>query len=76
MAIAAAVLAGTAAGATAAAAAPVPRGQDSASAGSILYRKAGSLWVVSPGGAGKHRIKHTKGLSTTLVAIASPPHRR
>jgi hypothetical protein len=63
VALAAAVLAATGAGTTGAAAASPPRAEDAASAGSILYRKAGSLWVVSPSGSGKHRIKHTKGLA-------------
>jgi WD40 repeat protein len=60
VAIAVAVLAATGAGPTAATAAPA---QDAASAGSILYRKGGTLWVMSPTGAGKTRIKHSKGLS-------------
>lgn len=56
-----AVLAGTGVEA-AATAAPAPRAHDAASAGSILYRKGGGLWVASPTGTGKHRIKNSKGL--------------
>jgi WD40 repeat protein len=32
------------------------------SAGSILYRKGGALWVAAPTGKGKHRIPKSKGL--------------
>lgn len=63
MAVAAAtVLAGTGAGAPATAA-PAPPAHDAASAGSILYRKGGRLWVASPSGKGKYRVKNSKGLS-------------
>jgi hypothetical protein len=60
-AIAAAAVLGAAA--TAAPAAAAPQADDAANAGSILFRKGGRLWVVSPSGRGKHRIKHSKGLS-------------
>jgi WD40 repeat protein len=63
IALAAAVLSATGVGATSATAAPAPRADDAASGGSILYRKGGSLWVVSPSGSGKQRIKNSKGLS-------------
>lgn len=56
-------LAAIGAGALAGGVAAAPVAHDAASAGSILYRKGGRLWVASPSGRGKHRIPRSRGLS-------------
>jgi len=46
------------------AAAASPQAYSAKSSGSILYHKAGSLWVASPSGKRPHRIPHSRGLES------------